>query len=119
MSRHIFHIAANADWQRARENGSYDVESLAIEGFIHCSHSHQVVEVANRLFQGRADLVLLRIARNEVDAAIKEENCGGGEILYPHVYGTLNLNAIVEVLPLFPRADGTFLPPWAFKPSSA
>jgi len=33
----IYHIARRADWESARSSGLYTADSLATEGFIHCS----------------------------------------------------------------------------------
>lgn len=56
----LFHITSAAEAAKARRLGEYRPGGFAREGFIHCSHRGQVVPVANRLFHGRTDLVLLR-----------------------------------------------------------
>ena len=55
----IYHIATEADW--ARRTDVYAPAGWRDEGFVHCSTDEQVVRVANRLFTGRRDLVLLHI----------------------------------------------------------
>jgi len=57
----IYHIAHRDEWEAARASGHYAADSLPTEGFIHCSEPHQIVGVANRLFRGQSDLVLLRL----------------------------------------------------------
>lgn len=91
--------------------GAYRGDTLASEGFVHCSEPHQVVRTADRFFRGRAGLVLLLIDEAKVGPEVKREASPEGE-LFPHVYGPLNLDAVVGVLDFPPRADGTFaLPP--------
>jgi len=107
----ILHIASQADWEDAERRGSYDGPTLAIEGFIHASRRSQVVEVANRWFRGRQDLVLLVIDEDRLSAEVRPENLEGGEELYPHIYGPVECEAVVEVLSFDPSEVGRFSPP--------
>jgi uncharacterized protein (DUF952 family) len=104
----ILHITHKTDWEQARAEGSYRADTLATEGFIHCSTPEQVIPVANHLFRGQPNLVLLVIDRDKVRAPIRDENLEGGTVLFPHIYGPLNLDAVVDVLDFPPRADGSF-----------
>jgi uncharacterized protein (DUF952 family) len=56
----------------------------------------------------RQDLVLLRIDESRFTAPVRRENLGGGERLFPHIYGAPNLDAVVHVAPFRPSADGRF-----------
>ena len=85
----IFHITKRDEWERAQREGIYEAESLASEGFIHCSTRDQVIRTANRLFRGQTGLVLLEIDAGVVKAEIKYENCEGGEEAFPHIYGAI------------------------------
>ncbi len=109
----ILHITRKADWEQARAAGAYRGDTLASEGFIHCSTPGQVIQVANFLFSGQRDLALLVIDRDRVQAPIRDENLEGGESLFPHIYGPLNLDAVVEVLDFPSGADGRFRLPKA------
>jgi len=104
----LFHISSEAAWRDAQEAGAYTADSLATEGFIHCSEQHQVVWVANQRFRGRQDLVLLRIDPGRLDARVVHENLEGGQQLFPHVYGPIPVDAVIEVVPFRPDADGKF-----------
>jgi uncharacterized protein (DUF952 family) len=104
----LFHITTSAAWQQAQADGAYRGDTLATEGFIHCSFEHQVLEVADRLFRGRADLLLLVIERSVVVPEVRFENTEGGTELYPHMYGPLNLDAVLEARPFPPGDDGRF-----------
>ena len=111
----IVHMAARADWERAQAEGSYQIESLQSEGFIHFSTPVQVARVANAIYAGRTDLVLLVVEPSRLSAELKYEPPTGsytpGEELFPHVYGPLNLDAVERVVPYLPDADGMFAPP--------
>ena len=107
-SSFILHLAGDTAWAEAARAGVYTADSLATEGFIHCSTPPQVIPVANRLFHNRHDLVLLQIDTAQLDAAIRYENLEGGTELYPHVYGPLPVSAVVRATPFPPDADGAF-----------
>jgi uncharacterized protein (DUF952 family) len=110
----ILHICSAAEWQAACD-GHYRCTSLEREGFIHCSTSAQVIDVAGRLFRGRRDLVLLVIDPDRLEAEIRREDGGDGQI-YPHVYGPLNVSAIAEIVALAPKPDGSFTLPTHLAP---
>jgi uncharacterized protein (DUF952 family) len=107
----IFHIAQMVDWEHATDESPYAPASLEREGFIHCSTRGQVVAVANRLFAGRQDLVMLRIDPARVPHPIRFENCEGGQEQFPHIYGALPVAAVSGVFPFRPGRDGQFLLP--------
>lgn len=117
----ILHITRRADWADAQAQGFYVTPSLESEGFIHCSTAGQVVRVANSVFPGQEDLILLQIDRDKLTAPIKFEapvhipgtapKTTDGE-LFPHIYGKINLDAVIGIIDFPPNADGTFtLPP--------
>jgi uncharacterized protein (DUF952 family) len=107
----ILHITNRDDRDQARASGSFRADTLGTQGFIHCSTPQQVIRAANSLFQGQHDLVLLCIDSSKVAAGIEHENLEGGDELFPHLYGPLNLEAVVSVLDFEPQADGTFILP--------
>lgn len=103
----LLHIALGDEWERAREDGSYWTGSLHDQGYIHCSYPHQVIEVANSVYRGRRGLVLLHIDPDRLDSRAVEEDGGSGE-LYTHVYGPINVGAVVKVERFEPGEDGLF-----------
>ena len=106
----IFHITTREAWSQAVGAGTYRGDTLATEGFIHCSTREQVARVANARFHGRSGLVLLCIVPEQVAPEIRYEPAEAGE-LFPHIYGPLNLDAVTEVVDFPPRADGSFVLP--------
>jgi glutathione S-transferase len=82
--------------------------SLAEVGFVHCGFEEQVARVANSLFRGVPRLVVLRIAIDRLNTEVRYENLQGRNQVFPHIYGPLNLDAVVAVMPLPPGADGIF-----------
>ena len=94
----ILHITTRADWEHARAAGRYEAPSLAQEGFIHFSDAHQVAAVAKARFAGVDDLVLLHVSTERLTAPLKYEAADGDS--FPHLYGALNLDAVIDVTPL-------------------
>lgn len=111
----IYHITTAAAWQAAQSAGTYTADSLAAQGFIHCSTAEQVARVANTVYTGQTGLVLLVIDPAQLHAALHVEPAdstipvdhAAGE-MFPHLYGPLNLDAVVDVLAFPPDADGVF-----------
>ncbi|HEV3200634.1 MAG TPA: DUF952 domain-containing protein [Bryobacteraceae bacterium] len=109
----IFHIVKRSEWQEAVQRGTYEPESLASEGFIHCSTTTQTLETANRFFQSQQDLVLLVINEERLAAECRWETPANtsderrGE-LFPHVYGPLNLDAVIQAVDFPCEADQSF-----------
>ena len=111
----VFHIAVARQWAEATT--AYRPETFDDDGFIHCSTASQVMKVARRRFRGRADLVLLRIDPELVEPEIRIENLEGGDELFPHIYGELDLSAVTGLEPLVLGADGEFITPTLLVPA--
>jgi glutathione S-transferase len=96
----IYHIAEAADWDQARRDGQYTTSTrgrtLAEEGFIHTSQPAQVALVANAFYRDVPDLILLTIDTERVGSPIRYELVPGQDLPYPHIYGPLNIDAVVE-----------------------
>lgn len=73
--------------------------------------------VARQRFRGRTDLVLLRIDPELLDREVRLENLEGGEELFPHIYGELDLSAVTGLEPLVVGSDGEFVTPTLFVPA--
>jgi uncharacterized protein (DUF952 family) len=105
-SEKICHLCKVSDWETAQAAGSYEAASLDTEGFIHCSRPDQVIRVSNLYFHSAAGLLLLWIDPARVTETIRWEPVEGDT--YPHIYGILNLDAVIKAVPLTPRSDGSF-----------
>lgn len=95
--KRIYHITSQREATEAGKTGVYEPAAYAREGFIHCSYPHQVVAVANRIFRGRPDLVLLEIDPAALGCRVVDENLEGGSELFPHIYGQLKMSAVVRI----------------------
>ena len=109
----ILHILRRNEWALAVRRGSYRPASLEAEGFIHCSTIDQAIDTANLLFRGATDLLLLRIDETRLVPTLKfEAPATAGDarpnMRFPHLYGALNLDAVVEAIEFPCAADGSF-----------
>lgn len=100
QSKFIYHITTWEHWEKAMELGAYEADSLATEGFIHCSTEDQVTGVLDRYYKGQTGLVKLTIERSKVDRPLIFELAGSINELFPHIHGPLNLDAVVDVSPV-------------------
>ena len=134
----IFHIVKRIEWEDAVRRGRYAPESLRVEGFIHCSSPAQVIDTANRFYRGQKDLIVLCIDETRAVAELRYEaplmptgvggkrnltpnpfprvkgdqktdvRPEGPKELFPHLYGQLNVDAVVRIVELVCEADGSF-----------
>jgi uncharacterized protein (DUF952 family) len=110
----LFHLLDAAEWEQALEAGRYAPSSLAREGFIHLSTEAQLLGTATKWFAGRDRLCVLELASDRLLAELRYEPVGDQR--FPHLYGGLNLDAVVEVGTLSRGADGVFSMPSIWRP---
>jgi uncharacterized protein (DUF952 family) len=105
----IYHLALADDWMRAVSSpyatSTLD-KSLAQVGFIHCSFREQVQLIADNVYRGRHDLLLLEIDPDRLAATVRVESVNGGSDEFPHIYGPLNRDAVIAVTPVAVLEDG-------------
>ncbi len=113
MDEQIYKIATREQWDEAEAKQVFLGAPVDFEdGYIHFSTAAQVAETAARYFAGRDDLVLVAVDAAALGEALKYEPSRGGD-LFPHLYGTLPLEAVrsAEALPL--DAEGKHIFPWS------
>jgi uncharacterized protein (DUF952 family) len=114
--RTILHITTQLEWQAAQAAGHYEAPSLQSEGFIHFSTAEQIVRVANAFYGGQTDLVMLVVDPDRLSAELRWEDpahrgvsmATGQSEIFPHLYGPLNLDAVLRAVPFPANSDGTF-----------
>lgn len=107
----IYHMVPTAVWQTQVTNKQYYADSLATEGFIHCTgEADRLLWVANHFYrQDDRPYTILVIDPEQLSAEVRWEAADGH--LFPHIYGPLETDAVYKSVP-FPRdSDGTFLSP--------
>ena len=115
----ILHLLSRESWVEAQAQGQLVAPSVATEGFAHCSTEHQMIDVANKYYNGANNMVLLNIDPTKLASQLKFEppaHIDGSpalphEPMFPHIYGPINLDAVVEVIDFPCRSNGEFVAP--------
>ena len=92
----IYHVTTLTHWEQSLTQGYHEAESLATEGFIHASDSHQVKGVLDRYYKNKTDLLLLHIDETKLTSVLKYELAPSVNELFPHIYGSINTDAVME-----------------------
>jgi uncharacterized protein (DUF952 family) len=109
----LVHICGAEDWRHAMACGELRPDSLDRNGFVHLSTPEQVHLPANRLYAGRADLVLLHIDPAHLSSEVRWEPGVAADpdaMVFPHLYGALPVAAVINVTPYLPDSSGRFAP---------
>ena len=115
----ILHLLSHESWVEAQALGQLIAPSVATEGFAHCSTEHQMVDVANKYYRGTSNMVLLNVDPTKLTSELKFEppaHIDGSpalphEPLFPHIYGPINLDAVIEVIDFPCNEHGAFTAP--------
>ena len=104
--RTIYKICPASAWREAERRGAFrgSADDLR-DGFIHFSTASQVAETAKKHFYGQTGLFLIAVDADALGDELRWEPSRNDE-LFPHLYGELDLGAVVQVLELPARSDG-------------
>jgi uncharacterized protein (DUF952 family) len=102
-----FHLTTAETWARQRDQSTYLPDAFAQDGFIHCTDGEQnMVDTANRYYAADpSQFICLVIEQERVASEIRYEDPNR---IYPHIYGPLNVNAVIAVRAFERDADGHF-----------
>jgi uncharacterized protein (DUF952 family) len=109
MTSIIYHLVPKNYWEAQPTDQPYTPAGYEGEGFIHCTKGEQhLLVVANRYYRNvPGEWLVLVLDEQAVLSEIRYE-AGNDEVLYPHIYGALNRDAIREVRRMPRSADGAF-----------
>ena len=96
----IYHITTATAWESAQRAEEYSSPALKEEGFIHCSEKDQIDFIKNRFYPNAIDLLLLTIDTDKLKSQFVFEWSPSVEQTFPHIYGPVNLDAVVDVTTL-------------------
>lgn len=111
----IFHVATELEWSVAQNGQLITPESLASEGFVHCSTAAQLDGVLARFYAGRDDIWILAIDPDllGVDVEVRWEapahpdgspnTDAEDHERFPHVYGPVPVAAVISAERPAPR----------------
>lgn len=107
----IYHAATPQEWAQAQDSGDFRWSTrdrtLEDEGFIHCSRWEQLPGVLERFYAAAGPLVLLTVDETRLTSPWRDDEIAPG-VFFPHVYGPIDLAAVVEVRQLAPEPDGSY-----------
>lgn len=106
METTIYHIVHPAWWENFAEKDYYESETLSEEKFIHLSTLEQVNGTLANFFKGSKRLFLLHIDCSKLNSNLVYEDLFDTGIVFPHLYGRMNKNAVVQVQELWADEDG-------------
>lgn len=107
----LIHLCTTDEWNRAQAAGQRCPPSFDDIGFVHLSTLEQVHLPANRLYAGRADMLMLWCDPTKLGAEVRWEPGVPGDpesMVFPHLYGPLPLAAVTSVTSYLPNAAGVF-----------
>jgi len=102
------HLTPAAVWEAQRASGWYRPEAFEAEGFIHCTDGEDALLVPANAYH-RSDprsFVVLEIDVDRLSAPVRYDDAAWR---YPHIYGPLNVDAVVGERRADRDPDGTFV----------
>lgn len=111
MSSTIYKIVPATLWQDALKNGEFKGAAIDLtDGFIHFSTADQAKETAALHFAGQDGLLLVAVDGGKLGDKLVYETSRGGA-LFPHLFATLPLDAVIWEKPLPLDANGSHVFP--------
>ena len=102
-----YHLAPTEVWEAQRKTGSYVPEAFDQDGFIHATNGLERLRwVANQFYTSddRSHTVLVL----DVSKLESEMRYDDAEQAFPHIYGPLNVDAVIGELAVERRPNGTY-----------
>jgi uncharacterized protein (DUF952 family) len=111
----LLHITERSTWDAAVARGEYRMSTrgttLEQQGFVHCSLPHQLRGVAESFYGDLDDLVVLVVDSDRLSAVVKHEPAAPGGEEFPHIYGPIAIDAVVDVIPVTRDEGGRMILP--------
>jgi len=105
----LYRLLHADEWRAAVADGVYAGNDMdRADGFIHLSLRRQVALTAERFFAGAGDLMVVTVDPCRLDGEVRLEEADGDR--FPHLYGTIPLEAVLEAahVPLDRNGDFRF-----------
>jgi uncharacterized protein (DUF952 family) len=114
MDSLAYKIGTRGAWAKAQSAGVYTGSALDVtDGFIHLSARDQVRATLTMWFKDQPDLILAKIDLTPLGETVVWEASRGGA-LFPHIYGSIPMSVVQEVMDLSLLADGSHDLPVSF-----
>jgi uncharacterized protein (DUF952 family) len=99
----IYKICTEKLWEETQRTGLFRGMPIDInDGYVHLSTAEQLSETARKYFAGQTGLVVLTIDSEKLGADLRWEPSSSGSRTgnFPHLYGSLNMDDVLNVEPL-------------------
>jgi uncharacterized protein (DUF952 family) len=111
MTDNIAYKILTADQAEALRQNTFAGAPIDLaDGYIHLSTAAQLTETLNKHFASQTSLWVAAIDLTSLTATLRWEPSRGGA-LFPHLYGSLTMQAVLTLHPLETDADGAVRPP--------
>ena len=107
----IFHLAPAERWEAWSSTAEYLPEEYGKDSFIHCTAGDELMlRVANHFYRNTPGAYVLLVLETErLTSELRWEAPGDGLAeRFPHIYGPINRDAVIQVRSVQRSADGTF-----------
>ena len=105
--RPTYHLVLEEAWAAADPTAPFAAESLATEGFVHCTdRAEELAKTFDRYYASDdRPFCAVTVDLDALDVPWRYDVPGSP---YPHVYGTIARRAILDVRPVARHPDGRF-----------
>eukprot|EP01119_Soliformovum_irregulare_P009144 TRINITY_DN22303_c0_g1_i1.p1 TRINITY_DN22303_c0_g1~~TRINITY_DN22303_c0_g1_i1.p1 ORF type:complete len:124 (-),score=21.96 TRINITY_DN22303_c0_g1_i1:70-441(-) len=109
----VYRLAVRSDWEEAQKIGKYIGTQVDFDsGFLHLSTAATCRKTGQLYYKDVDNVVLLAVELSKVKDRVQWDPAKGRDnVLFPHIYGVLNTDAIINVYPLSRDAQGEFVYP--------
>jgi uncharacterized protein (DUF952 family) len=116
----IFHLLTSADWSVCKASkADYLPPTYEQDGFIHATkEANLLLTIANLYYTAaEGDFVVIRIRPSLLKSPIKyeapaavgdQETQQDAAMKFPHIYGPMNIDSVVQEYAVERQSDGTF-----------
>lgn len=102
------HLAPVESWERQRTGPTYVPEAFEQDGFVHTTIGIEaLLNVANMFYTADPrPYIALILDLDSITAETRHDDTSG---LYPHIYGPINVDAVLGFLVAQRNSDGAFV----------
>lgn len=105
----VFHILKESEWNNFEQSQFYEDLALKTNGFIHCCTFDQILHVANSSLKNINDSLLILCLNTEyLSAELKWEENPKNKMIFPHLYGSINKEAVIGAVKFQKNENGEF-----------
>lgn len=105
----ILHCMKKSIWEERKNKEYWGQRELDTEGFLHCSTIEHFWRIVWLFEEEQDEFVIVCIDEEKLESEVRYEdgdNCGRA---YPHIYGLVNISAVVDTLSFLRDESGKYV----------